>query len=131
MITDRVRAIILSDGKVLLIHRQKKGEQYYVFPGGGIEDVETHETALKREVLEELGLNVSVGNIFTDYQNEAFYFCTIVGGKLGTGDGPEFQIGSIDKGVYTPQWINYINFVQLTVFPEPIKIKLYEEVMTK
>ena len=51
-----VRGIILRDGKLALVHCGKF--DYYMFPGGGIENGETHEETLIREVKEESGLVV-------------------------------------------------------------------------
>ena len=52
----RVRAVIIQDGRVLTIKRTKPNEIYRVIPGGGVEDKETNEEALAREVKEELGV---------------------------------------------------------------------------
>ncbi len=51
-----VRAIIVREGKVAMIHSTLY--DYYKFPGGGIEANESHEDALVREVAEESGLAV-------------------------------------------------------------------------
>ncbi len=51
-----VRAIIVRDGKLALVHNGKF--DYYMFPGGGIEEGESHTEALIREVKEESGLVV-------------------------------------------------------------------------
>ena len=51
-----VRAVIIRDGRVALVKSKKKG--FYQFPGGGIAPGETHEQALVRETLEEVGLTV-------------------------------------------------------------------------
>ena len=51
-----VRGIIVKNGKVVMVHSRKY--DYYKFPGGGIEDNESKEDALIREVLEETGLCV-------------------------------------------------------------------------
>ena len=51
-----VRGIIFRDGKLALIHNGKF--DYYMFPGGGIEEGESHEETLIREVKEESGLVV-------------------------------------------------------------------------
>jgi 8-oxo-dGTP pyrophosphatase MutT (NUDIX family) len=51
-----VRAVILSENKILMVYLGKTKE--YKFPGGGIEENETTEEALRREVLEEVGCNV-------------------------------------------------------------------------
>ena len=59
-IRHRATAIIMKDGKVLLFHRIKPGHDYFVFPGGGIESGESAEEAMKREIKEELDLEVRV-----------------------------------------------------------------------
>lgn len=46
----RAVAIIVNDAKVLLIHRISHGKEYHVFPGGGVENGETVERAVLREV---------------------------------------------------------------------------------
>jgi 8-oxo-dGTP diphosphatase len=46
---DRIAIIQTSDGN-------------YFLPGGGIENDETHEECLKREALEEMGMEIKVGN---------------------------------------------------------------------
>ena len=51
-----VRGIIEKDGKLALVH--KRENDYYGFPGGGIDVGETYEEALIREVKEETGLIV-------------------------------------------------------------------------
>ena len=51
-----VRAVIIRNNNLLLIHNQ--AIDTYVLPGGGVEDSETLEDALKREVLEETGYTV-------------------------------------------------------------------------
>ncbi|MBO2516091.1 MAG: NUDIX hydrolase [Clostridiales bacterium] len=56
-----VRAIIIRDGKLALVYNEKY--DYYAFAGGGIEDHETREEALIREIREELGLNVIPASI--------------------------------------------------------------------
>ena len=47
-----VRAVVLKDNKILMVHTNK-GD--YKFPGGGIKRQESHEEALRREVIEETG----------------------------------------------------------------------------
>lgn len=51
-----VRGIIRKGGKLAMVHSLKY--DYYKFPGGGIDGVESHEATLIREVKEETGLAV-------------------------------------------------------------------------
>lgn len=66
-----VRAIIVRNDKILLC-KNIKGEGYYFLPGGHIENSESPETALERELFEEIGRNpkkvkkvVKVDNTYT------------------------------------------------------------------
>lgn len=51
-----VRGIIVRDGRIAMMHSLKY--DYYKFPGGGIDEGETHLETLIREVKEESGLTV-------------------------------------------------------------------------
>jgi 8-oxo-dGTP pyrophosphatase MutT (NUDIX family) len=42
----RAGAFIVDKGKILLIHRFFQGREYYVIPGGGVEEGETIEYAI-------------------------------------------------------------------------------------
>ena len=86
-----VAAIILNNEEVLATQRGY-GEfmGMWEFPGGKVEFGESHEEALRREISEELNLDISVGRKFTcvsfDYPafhlNLHCYLCGIQGGKL-------------------------------------------------
>lgn len=54
----RATAVIIRNEEVLLIRRTKAGREYYIFPGGGVEEGETIEDAVKREVKEETTIEV-------------------------------------------------------------------------
>jgi len=77
---DAVRAIILRKGKILLVFSAQSKE--YKFPGGGVEELEGREGALRREVMEEVGkkinsINESLGyvdQIYNDIYDERKYF---------------------------------------------------------
>ena len=62
----RAGALILHNGRVLLIERRREAETYYLFPGGRIEPGETPEEALVREVREELGLDVAARRLVAE-----------------------------------------------------------------
>ena len=52
----RVAALILLEGKVLLVRHRKGDSVYHLLPGGGVEAGESLGAALAREVAEETGL---------------------------------------------------------------------------
>lgn len=76
------RAIIIHEGHILLI-RYKNG-QYYNFPGGGVEDGETLAECVKREVLEETGLTVDVGEMLFTLEVET--------ARLGINGDPHISV---------------------------------------
>ncbi|MEN9524225.1 MAG: hypothetical protein RL536_294 [Candidatus Parcubacteria bacterium] len=54
----RATAILVKDHQILLIRRVKPHEEYFMFPGGGVEEGETVEQGLLRESTEELAIKV-------------------------------------------------------------------------
>ena len=69
-----VGAIIIKDGKILAVKRganKNKAVAYkYEFAGGKIEQGETPEQALKRELLEEMNYDIEVGEKFASVTYE-------------------------------------------------------------
>ena len=133
----RVRAIIIQNEKVLLIHRINKNDEYWVFPGGGVEETdENPKNALVRECKEELGIEVKVGELFSSNQielqgkerQEIFFLCEQISGTLGTGTGPEYLPGSNYKGAYSLEWVDLARLSLLDVRPKDISQKLLKEV---
>jgi 8-oxo-dGTP diphosphatase len=123
----RAAALIVRDGQVALIERRNssRGALYYLFPGGGIEAGETPPEAAAREVEEELGLMVAIGQLVADVQrngNQQLYFTAeIMGGAFGTGQGAEI-IGQVapDAGSYTPLWLPLADLLRQPVYPRGV-----------
>jgi len=122
----RASAIIIKNNKILLIHRKKEGREYWVFPGGGIEEGETGEETVLREVEEETGLKgENAKRAFMDFNISAehpFYFVEVEDGKIKLG-GPEAERNSEDNW-YQPQWVSLSEVNRLNLFPESVKNKL-------
>ena len=109
------RAIVLKDGKMLIMKRTKPGRKYMVTPGGRIEDGEKPEETVLREVLEETTVEVSNPRlVFVEEPNDGvwgtqyIYICDYVSGepKLNP-DSEEYQYQKMGYGTYEPLWLVY------------------------
>ena len=52
----RVAGLLINGGRVLLVRHEKDGRSYWLLPGGGVEEGEQLEEAVRREFAEECGL---------------------------------------------------------------------------
>lgn len=85
-----VAAVIMKEGKVFATQRgYGEFKDGWEFPGGKVEAGESPEEALRREIREELEVDVNVGDLIDtiEYDYPAFhlsmkcYACTIAGGS--------------------------------------------------
>ena len=111
----RIRAgiVLIKDNKVALIERHRAGLDYFVFPGGGVDEGESPEQAAVREAMEELGIEVAikqkVAEIHLGQKSRQVYFLVEqIGGNFGTGDGEEYtdsDPNDPEEGIYVPIWM--------------------------
>jgi 8-oxo-dGTP diphosphatase len=123
---ERVTGIIRREGKLLLIHRFKEGREYWVFPGGGVEEGESREQALRREMLEETGLELlSYQFLYASTLQPGclFYDCTLAPGEPWLG-GPELEAHSPDNQ-FILEWVDLGRAVELEgLYPLPDRARL-------
>lgn len=124
----RAVLIIADDNKILLLYRFKNGEEYYVFPGGGVEEGEEILDAAVREAKEETGLDVTIQRSLWDYENkgriEHFFLVDKFSGELKIG-GPEEERQSPDN-VYRLEWVESEKLRGLKLVPETMKNRILE-----
>lgn len=88
---DVAAALIFRDGKLLVTQRHANSHLggLWEFPGGKREANETFEECLAREILEELGIEISVSELFEeivhDYMEKSvhlkFFICQLLHGE--------------------------------------------------
>lgn len=110
--------------------------EYYTFPGGGREGEETLEEGTIREIKEEFGIDVEVVRKLYELDNgeinkkEYFFLCKYIGGKFGTGNGPEFSgnLKYAHRGKYSPEIIKREDIENIPLLPTEIKEKFVEDI---
>ena len=129
MYNDRARAVIYKDGKVLLMHRTRKGTIFYVLPGGTAEEGETPEITVMREIKEETSLETKLSKKLTtlstkDGITHHIYECVYISGTpMIASDSPEKS--DVDN-IYDLVWIEPTQLPSLDMWPAEIKPFLVE-----
>lgn len=108
------RAIIIKNDKLLTMFRRQvlpcgMVKEYYTIPGGKLDIDETSKQAVRRELKEELGLDIKIeGYVGHDYSRTMgraiFYFCSAEFESLPTLSGEESQENCSDN-YYEPRWV--------------------------
>ena len=129
-IRNSAKAIIIEDDRILLTRNRNNAGEFYLLPGGGQRHGESLSEALVRECLEEIGVQVVVGNLLLvrDYisahhefaeqdggvhQVEFMFRCRITMGEAGIGRTPDdWQTGV--------EWVPVSELDDLPLFPAAI-----------
>jgi ADP-ribose pyrophosphatase YjhB (NUDIX family) len=107
------RAIIIENGKMLVMQRKKTGPEYYTLVGGRLNGPETPEQAVVREVKEETGLEVIAARlVFTEDHPEPYNFQYIFLCEVAPHDSIKIQetseeglMNRIGINIHTPLWV--------------------------
>jgi 8-oxo-dGTP diphosphatase len=109
----RAGIVLIQGDKVALIERHRAGLDYFVFPGGGVDEGETPEQAAIREAMEELGVEVAIKQKVAEIQlgqksKQVYFLVEKIAGEFGSGSGEEYTDADPDdpeEGVYIPVWM--------------------------
>jgi mutator protein MutT len=110
-------ALIFHNGRLLITQRHANAHlgEFWEFPGGKREADETFEQCLVREIFEELGIEISVGELFVeilhDYPEKSvrlkFFICKLICGEpqllgcaafewIGKSELPDYEFPAAD-----------------------------------
>jgi len=128
LVPTRVRAgaIIIRDGRILLIALDPKAPSVYEIPGGGVEDGETLDETIRREITEETGLTATSGRpiarvwrtsarlpgLFLDH-----YFLAEATGEIG-------DPADLDLDGGEPRWVPVADLPGLPVWPRRLRWRI-------
>lgn len=125
------RAVIVEDGRLLIVNAWPDGKSPLMCaPGGGVDPGQSLPENLAREVYEETGLTIEVGqpcmiNEFHApgsgfHQVEVFFRCQIISGtKIGNWTDPE--------GIVTERrWVTAAELVGLPYKPDSLSLLAFD-----
>ena len=119
MIKNRATAIIIRAGKLLLIQRHKPGRDFYVLPGGGVNQEESFEEACIREVKEETGLDALALRLVSRYitleKEENYYLVEVPPGEPVLGGAEALRQSPQDS--YSFVWVETHQLESLALHP--------------
>ncbi|MET3659180.1 NUDIX hydrolase [Sporosarcina psychrophila] len=118
---EAIRAVILRNNEILLIHTNKED---YKFPGGGVEGQESHSECLIREVAEETGyvnciikdmLGTVIERKLDEYDNTSvfqmtshYYLCELINNERIAQQLDDYEFAQ----EFRPEWILLIEAIE-------------------
>ncbi len=131
-IRNSAKAVIVQDGRLLVIRLEDQYGTAYVFPGGGQEKGEELKDAVARECLEEIGQAVNVGELLhireyigknhefaewdADIHQVEFYFaCSLI-----DPEATIFEGSNPDDHQVAVEWIALEELSQIRLYPKTI-----------
>ncbi len=135
----RAECICIHEGKLLLIHRINKEniikQEYFIFPGGLVDEDESIENALIQETEDETSVKVSLGELLhseeenQDGEEENYYFCDYILGEPKLKEGSEeYDQHMKGRQLYTPMWVPLELIEDLIIYPETVKMLILEKI---
>lgn len=126
------RGIIIDGDNVYLMYRRRTKEdesvkEYYVIPGGGVEQGENLEEAVKRELREEFSVDVDIiGYLGVDEGNDSIahlFSCKILRGRPKLG-GEELK-RCCEENFYEIRKVKITDLDEIDIFSKEMIMKAY------
>lgn len=130
----RVAAIIYNKDKSRILMHKSKDNQYWVLPGGRVEFYEQAETAIKRELFEELGIKTEkvkmlwvVENFFEKEEHKvheiSLYYSVDLPQESNLEDNDNFYGIEDKKNIYFA-WKTLTEISEINIYPKFLRNSL-------
>lgn len=114
------RAIIIHNQNLLLMKRNKFGQQYYCLPGGGIEPGEKADQTVLREVYEEASIRVAnprlafIEDTPAPFGTQYIFICEYESGEPKILEQSiEAKLNKMGKNTFEILWVPISKFAKL------------------
>ena len=126
-----VRAVLVHDNRLLLVNAWSGRDDLWCAPGGGVEPHASLPDNLHREIMEETGLEIAIGEVclvneFNDvardyHQVDVYFRCTLRAGVLSDDwQDPE--------GIVTSRrWVTRAEMAKMQVKPDSLAAVAWED----
>ena len=132
-IRNSAKAVIIQDNKLLVIKKEDTDGYYFILPGGGQEHDENLHQTLKRECIEEIGVEIVIKDLifireyigknheysssdFQVHKTEFMFSCSLREGKknITNGEAP-------DDGQIGVDWLSLSKLLQHRLYPQKMR----------
>ncbi|MBP1546806.1 MAG: NUDIX domain-containing protein [Oscillospiraceae bacterium] len=122
-VRNSAKGLIIRDGKMAAIKIRDGGEEWFIMPGGGQEAEETLNEAVCREVSEELGIEVSCGEllfVIEGVHGESFHRVDLVFHCEYIGEIPDAELHG-DTNQVGIEWLDISLLNTLPLYPSKLR----------
>lgn len=122
-VRNSAKGLTIRDGKMAAIKISDGGEEWFIMPGGGQEAEETLNEAVCREVSEELGIEVSCGEllfVIEGVHGESFHRVDLVFHCEYIGEIPDAELHG-DTNQVGIEWLDISVLNTLPLYPSKLR----------
>jgi ADP-ribose pyrophosphatase YjhB (NUDIX family) len=127
-----VRAVLVRDNRLLLVNAWGGRDDLWCAPGGGVDPHASLPDNLHREIMEETGLKIAIGEVclvneFNDvdrdyHQVDVYFRCQLIAGAL-TDDWKD------PEGIVTSRrWVTRAEMAGMVVKPDSLAAVAWQDV---
>lgn len=132
----RASVLLRKNNAILVVKHKKRNQEYYVLPGGHVEEFEALDVAARRELKEECNLDVTLGQlqyvgnyILSDriHGIDVVFLGKSFRGKLTNSHDPDKKYGLITE----VRWMTFDELRKVDFRPEILCKQIFRDIKNK